>query len=189
MKDSYHHGNLKNDLIENAITVISAHGLDAVSIRELAAKCGVSHNAVYRHFENKEMLIDCCREYVTNELTNFLKSTLVSDSWNWREDTITKLGQNYVLFYQQHPTYYSAMYRNTTYNLIITLQKKENNYPPFELFREICVKLVAHGKMKEDECLIRLSRYWALIHGVLALIISQKVEVPNGWLDKLKISF
>ena len=53
MKDSYHHENLKHDLIETAIGVISEKGFESLSLSGLSTLCGVSHNAVYRHFENK----------------------------------------------------------------------------------------------------------------------------------------
>ena len=66
MKEHYHHGNLKNDLIENGIKIIAEKGTDALSLRGLSALCGVSHNAIYNHFDSKEKMIDACREYAVN---------------------------------------------------------------------------------------------------------------------------
>ena len=76
MKDQYHHGNLKRDLIENAIQIISEYGFEQLSLRNIAKQCGVSHNAVYRHFESKEQLIDTCRNYVTDLLTEYLRNVV-----------------------------------------------------------------------------------------------------------------
>ena len=61
MADQYHHGNLKSKLLEEAVTLISQDGLENLSLRRLATQCGVSHNAIYRHFDSKERLIDACR--------------------------------------------------------------------------------------------------------------------------------
>ena len=51
MADQYHHGNLKSKLLEEAVTLISQDGLENLSLRRLATQCGVSHNAIYRHFD------------------------------------------------------------------------------------------------------------------------------------------
>ena len=67
MADQYHHGNLKSKLLEEAVTLISQDGLENLSLRRLATQCGVSHNAIYRHFDSKERLIDACRAYVMQE--------------------------------------------------------------------------------------------------------------------------
>ena len=61
MADQYHHGNLKSKLLEEAVTLISQDGLENLSLRRLATQCGVSHNAIYRHFDSKERLIDACQ--------------------------------------------------------------------------------------------------------------------------------
>ena len=76
MADQYHHGNLKSKLLEEAVTLISQDGLENLSLRRLATQCGVSHNAIYRHFDSKERLIDACRAYVMQELTRTLELTL-----------------------------------------------------------------------------------------------------------------
>lgn len=41
MNDTYHHGNLKNELIENAIRIISEKGFDGLSLRRISAQCGL----------------------------------------------------------------------------------------------------------------------------------------------------
>ena len=56
MKEHYHHGNLKKELIEVGIKIISEEGFDHLSLRNISKQCGVSHNAIYRHFDNKEQI-------------------------------------------------------------------------------------------------------------------------------------
>ena len=103
MKDSYHHGNLKHDLMEAAIGVISEKGFDALSLRGIAALCGVSHNAIYRHFSGKEQLITACRAHVTARLMERL-SAAAEGTGNSAGAALTRLSATYVAFYQQHPT-------------------------------------------------------------------------------------
>ena len=56
-KADYHHGRLRQALIETAVKTIAQHGVDALSLRELAARAGVSPGAPYHHFPNRSELL------------------------------------------------------------------------------------------------------------------------------------
>src|ERR1700744_2352459 len=56
-KADYHHGRLRRALIEAAVKAIAQHGIDALSLRELAARAGVSPGAPYHHFANRSELL------------------------------------------------------------------------------------------------------------------------------------
>ena len=54
-RQTYHHKDLRNALIETGIQLVSTEGVNAFSLRKVAAACGVSHAAPYSHFQNKEL--------------------------------------------------------------------------------------------------------------------------------------
>jgi AcrR family transcriptional regulator len=54
----YHHGNLRETLLEQAVTTLRTDGLAALSLRELARQAGVSHAAPRRHFADRQALLD-----------------------------------------------------------------------------------------------------------------------------------
>ena len=58
----YHHGNLSDALVAAAVEVVREGGPEALSLRELARRVGVSHAAAYRHFADREALVDVVAE-------------------------------------------------------------------------------------------------------------------------------
>ena len=53
----YHHGDLKNALIQAGVTILSKEGIGGLSLRKVAQQAGVSHAAPYAHFTDKQALI------------------------------------------------------------------------------------------------------------------------------------
>lgn len=178
MKENYHHGNLKNELLETSIQMISEKGFEYLSLRKVANLCGVSHNAIYRHFESKEQLISCCRKYVTEALTERLEQTIKGMETS-KLETLEALCEAYVSFYREHPTYFSALYRNSDRKIIFTLEKVEENYPPFELFRGVVCANIEKRNMTKEEGENYLFRLWSLVHGMISLFIASNVELKG----------
>jgi AcrR family transcriptional regulator len=58
----YHHGNLRAALLAQADQTLREHGLDGLSLRELARQIGVSHGAPRRHFADRQALLDALAE-------------------------------------------------------------------------------------------------------------------------------
>lgn len=57
LEADYHHGDLRRALLDAGTAMLEAGGLAALSLREVARKAGVSHNAPYRHFADREALL------------------------------------------------------------------------------------------------------------------------------------
>ena len=189
MKDQYHHGNLKQALIENAIEIIAQHGVEQLSLRSLSKQCGVSHNAIYRHFESKEKMIDCCREYVTDSLTDYLSETIAGLDYS-DPATIDALSYAYIDFFKEHPAYFDFIYDSKAFcKIVFSLDRVEGNYPPFEIFRTVCIALIQRYQLTEAEGLKRLVKYWAIMQGVVSFIISPNVELDGSWADCLNDIF
>lgn len=178
MKDHYHHGNLKKELIEVGIKIISEKGFEHLSLRNISQQCGVSHNAIYHHFDNKEQMIDCCREYVTQTLTEYLEQS-INELDNAAK--VNAFCHAYLSFYLEYPTYYSFLYRNSAVKIVFSVDEVKENYPPFELFRKVCKNAFESESLTDLEFHCRLVHYWSLMHGMCSLMLSENVQIDCDW--------
>ncbi len=85
---SYHHGNLRAALLDQAITVIGNNGVESLSLRKVAKDLGVSHAAPTRHFKSKADLLTAIVKDAYLELTE----TILVDAENaMSDDSIVRL--------------------------------------------------------------------------------------------------
>ena len=182
---SYHHGNLRYELIEKAIAIVNDEGEQALSIRKVAGACGVSYAAPYAHFKNKEELLSACREHVSKQFADFLSDSILNKDTT-DPATLSILGNAYIEFFKLHPVYYNFIYNSKeTCKMVLTLDEVKNNYPPFEVFRKVCLSLTESRGITKDQGLAKLIKCWSVVHGATALIISPNVELEGEWNDYL----
>ena len=72
----YHHANLRKTLLDAAVALIGEVGPRAFTLREVARRAGVSHNAPYRHFAGKDELLVAVAEEGFDRLTAVMQKTL-----------------------------------------------------------------------------------------------------------------
>ncbi len=116
MSDTYHHGNLRQALIEAGIKIINDIGEDALSLRKVAAACGVSHAAPYAHFKDKTELIDAIKASVTEQFMKELEAAVSAAPDP--EKAIINMGKSYVSFFLKNPDYYKFLFGRQNLSLI-----------------------------------------------------------------------
>src|SRR5687768_16247099 len=105
---SYHHGNLRRALLDEALATIRADGVDGVTLRDIGARLGVSRTALYRHFADKRALLAA----VATEGFRRLREQLVTA---WEKDgrgdaAFRAMGVAYVRFAVDNPSHYRVMF-------------------------------------------------------------------------------
>ena len=74
----YHHGQLRETLLQALLTLAQDIPLAQISLREVAKKAGVSHAAPYHHFESKEAMIEAATLECLRNLSHALTQALAA---------------------------------------------------------------------------------------------------------------
>jgi AcrR family transcriptional regulator len=104
----YHHGNLREALLRAAIGLIGEVGPMAFTLREVARRAGVSHNAPYRHFQDKEDLIKAVAEEGYRELNNLMLAAAGKHAGAL--DRLKYAGLAYIEFALRRPEHFAVMF-------------------------------------------------------------------------------
>lgn len=104
MRNSYHHGDLRDAALRVAITLIARDGVEAFSLRAVAREVGVSPSALYRHFADKDALVAAVAADGFARLAARFAAVP-------GPDPLTGLGAEYVAFAVENPTVFRLMFR------------------------------------------------------------------------------
>ena len=107
----YHHGNLKEALLQAALDLIAQKGAAGFTFADAARMAGVSPAAPYRHFRDRDELLSSIAQRGFEQF-----EALLTQAWDdGRPDTVTafeRVGKAYLAFARNEPAFYSAMFES-----------------------------------------------------------------------------
>jgi len=184
MADNYHHGNLRQALIDAGIKIINDSGEDNLSLRKVAAACNVSHAAPYAHFKDKEELIEAIKNNVTEQFMEELESSVNGKSS--ADEAIIAMGKTYVTFFSNNPDYFVFLFgkQNITAHLQMNKEYK-NDYPPFLLLRRMYLKHLEENGLEKsfEEQEIEMIKIWSIVHGMASIACMKGIRSSVNWKD------
>lgn len=158
---AYHHGDLRCALLVAAGELLDEGGAAAISLREVARRAGVSHNAPYRHFADRDALLAALAAEGFAELSR--RMALLPAS------RLQALGQCYVAFALEQPGRFALMFGGVA---------DKQRYPQLQqaaqaLYRQLgaSVQAVAPG---QDLTTASLAA-WSLVHGLAQLLLDDQL--------------
>lgn len=178
-RKSYHHGNLEETLIEAGIEIINREGVEHFSIRKVAAACGVSHAAPYKHFADKDELLRAMQRHVSEKFASMLE-----DSWKKHQDEPGRmicLGQDYIRFFEKNPHYFRFF--TTQYGGDVNLGQLDaaGGNRPFEVFRKAFLEEAREKGIPEHLHQKLLLAKWAMVHGIASLANMEGIQFDGDW--------
>jgi AcrR family transcriptional regulator len=171
---SYHHGNLKEELISYACTICERDGYTKLSIRSLAKESNVSQTAPYRHFKTKEEVYAAVAAEGFNKL---YKAVFVESNKLTLKDFIQS-SKNYIDFGLQNAN---------TYDLMFGTAVDFSQYPELvetanKTFESLVLNLSSFLKDKDEDILAGKSiTVWALLHGMVGILRKQSMTADDAY--------
>jgi AcrR family transcriptional regulator len=101
----YHHGNLRQALLEAALALAQQHGPERVSVREAARQIGVSPAAPYRHFPNRRSLMTALAEEAAERLRIEVRKS-IGGRRAAPLQRLRLLGRGYLQWAMRHPSHF-----------------------------------------------------------------------------------
>ena len=184
MADSYHHGNLRQALIDAGLKIINENGEENLSLRKVAMDCGVSHAAPYAHFKDKDELIDAIKSTVTDRFMSVLLKSV--EGQPTADAAIIAMGKAYVEFFSKNPDYFAFLFGKLSINAHLKMNREhKDDYPPFLLLRRMYLKHLEENKLElsYEEQEIELIKIWSIVHGMASIACMKGIKSSVNWND------
>jgi AcrR family transcriptional regulator len=175
---AYHHGQLNDALVDAGVQLAREGGPDALVIRELSRRVGVSHNAAYRHFPDRDALLAavsarCMALFAVLIERRVGQVPLEDDRVSLAMARLRACGQAYVEFALTEPgLFHTAFSPPTPYTEQVRhTGVGESGLTPYELLGERLDELVEVGALPPERRPGAELSAWSAVHGYAALLL------------------
>lgn len=162
---AYHHGDLRKALLDAASAVLDEMGVAAISLREVARRAGVSHNAPYRHFADRDALLAAIALEGFVALVRRIEALPVAE--------LSQRGECYVAYALEFPGHFALMFGP---------QLDKRAYPELQqvaqqLFAQLeaSVSALCPGESVQPGSLAA----WSLVHGLSQLLLNGQCPIED----------
>ena len=186
-KKSYHHGNLREELIEKGIELINEAGEEKLSLRKVAKMCGVSNAAPYTYFKKKSDLLYAMSDYIWGILAAELDRT--RKKYENQENLLVKLGKTYVMFFCENHRYYHFMIsrKNMKIDLFSKFSEIENNNEKaFSILKIEAIKILEKMGVPNQAMQDKIIAMWALVQGLTTIMITNDIKYSESWEERIE---
>jgi AcrR family transcriptional regulator len=178
-KTDYHHGNLKDDFLKIAFDFIQENEIENLTLKILSDKTGTSRSAIYRHFKNKDALIE------TMILQGFDKfdehiSVVLLDTTKPLIDRFYNSGKMLIEFAIDHPNLYRLLFGKKYSHIreeVISI--KDEDCSGFSALKKAIEEGQNSGILKNDDSYTQSIVIWASLHGLASLVIDGFMDIKN----------
>jgi AcrR family transcriptional regulator len=187
---AYHHGDLRRALIESALALVTEEQDWTFSLREVARRAGVSHNAPYHHFADKRELLAAVAVVGFAALGERIHTATLGMA-NARTALI-KSAVVYVTFGVENPAHYRLMFGSA----LVTTQEgrpkavadagARSRAIMAEIIRRGAATGVFDAALRRDEDLsVAVLSAWSTVHGLTMLTIDGVADVSRSGIEPL----
>jgi AcrR family transcriptional regulator len=160
--NAYHHGDLRDALVQAALQQVELDGPESISISALARKLGVSQPAPYKHFADREALLTAATAEAFRQFSTMLRAAVEKPS---KRSKLSRFAQVTLDFGLRRNGIYRLMFASRI--IACTPKDSELSIATMETFDLLldALEAPAVGLLRERSAL----KIWAALHGVVML--------------------
>jgi AcrR family transcriptional regulator len=179
---SYHHGDLKNALIEAGVQILAAQGVGGLSLRKVAGRAGVSRTAPYAHFADKQALIAAISTEGYRRLYQKMKAVVEKNAGQPARQLV-EIGRAYIDYAIKDPDRFKI-----TFSGVIEKEKSyqdlvEISHATFRLLIETTKACQSARILKSGPVEMTAIGVWSIVHGFVCLLLEN--QIPRSIMKKL----
>ena len=176
-RKTYRHGNLRRALLEAGKDLAREGGPDAVVLREATRRAGVAPNAAYRHYANRDELLQAVCSAALSELAVAIESELArlsgKKSADFARASLRAVGTGYLKFALSQPGLFRTAFSapDELRGTPVPEKAGHSGLNPFQLLGVALDRLTVAGLLPKARRLGAEYLAWSAVHGLAMLII------------------
>ncbi len=174
---SYHHGDLRSAILKEALLILESHGEDAMTMRRIAESTGVSAMAAYKHFANRDAILQALAIEGFNKLARVTKRARKKSNLAADEQLIA-IGVAYIMHGISHPKVYRVMFGQLTAGIPDAATKSAAD----EAYGVLCDCLRDNAEtfgFDKAEAETHAFSVWSMAHGMTSLFVEGHARTRN----------
>jgi AcrR family transcriptional regulator len=162
---------MRNAILEAASELYRSEGAAAISMRRVAGVLGIAPNTIYRHFANKDDLLETIAEDGRREFAYLLHEALAAPTPRARFDASVDA---YLRFVIEQPDHYFALFVSTRRHAAPPLPEafRRQRPPTFQFLVDRIEECMGAGVFRRDDSIDVALTCWSQIHGFATLYLS-----------------
>lgn len=177
---TYHHGNVKNALIEAAMALMESEDIENLSLRRLAREVGITPSAVYNHFCDKNALMLAIKRQAFADFNDYFDSSCPVDADC--EEALMQMGLAYYRYSRMFPARFAVLFTGNHKRVEVDGEFLRMSCRTINRLRSIM--LAIHRKYNvtcsEETVVDAVLIFWSQLHGLVTLKDSGSIVATVG---------
>jgi AcrR family transcriptional regulator len=176
---------LRDACICAAREAIARHGIESLSLRDVARRLGVSHQAPYKHYPSRDHLL---AEVMRRGFQQFAQHLDAREHSDEPYQDLESLGRQYLSYAQQHPLEYRLMFGTPWPAAAEHSELLHKSTHAFDILRQVLRRIHGDGVQQQQRVDLDAMFVWSTMHGLVGVVSGNcvdKLGLPQKVLGKL----
>lgn len=181
-RSAYHHGDLRQALLDAAEIELAEKGLEAFTLRGVARRAGVSHAAPAHHFKDTAAMLTALATVAAGRLTASMRHYRARAGSTPRAGIVAS-GVGYIAFALESPALFKLLFGS---------ERPDSDDPgliqqadrAFRVLADDLSALLGSDPLGDREGMFETAAIWSAVHGIASLLIANRMRFLKPMLDR-----